>query len=349
MRIVVLGATGNVGTSVLESLAGDERVTSIVGIARRLPALDVPKVEWRSADIAVDALEPHVAGADAVIHLAWLIQPSRDQERLWRVNVEGSTRVFRAVADAGVPAVVYASSVGAYSPGPKDRPVDESWPTGGIRTSYYGRQKAEVERRLDAFERDHPQVRVVRLRPALTFKREAAVEQRRLFAGPFLPTPLVRPGRLPFIPDTPGLRFQAVHSLDVGDAYRLASLGDVRGPFNIAAEPPLDPQQLARVFRTRTVPVPRGVIRAAAALTWRLRLQPSSPGWVDMALNVPILDTGRARSELGWEPRFSGLDAIRAVVEGLQQRSGLPTPPLDADAGGRFRRHEVASRVGGTE
>jgi len=349
MRIIVVGATGNVGTSVLESLAADDRVTSIVGIARRLPTDHAPKVEWRRGDIGTDDLAPHFQGADCVIHLAWLIQPARDLDLLWRVNVDGSARVFRSVAEAGVPSLVYASSIGAYSPAPKARPIDESWPTNGIRTSFYARHKAEVERKLDRFEREHRDVRVVRLRPALTFKRESAAEQRRLFAGPFLPTPLVRPGVLPFVPDVPGLRFQAVHTADVGDAYRRAALGDTRGPFNIAAEPVLDPQELARVFKTRTLPMPRGLLRNVASLTWRLRLQPSPPGWVDMALLCPILDTARARLELGWEPRYTAVDAMREVAEGLQQRAGFPTPPLDHDAGGRFRKRELSSRVGGSE
>ena len=82
-----------------------------------------------------------------------------------------------------MPALVYASSVGAYSPGPKDRRVDESWPTAGIESSFYSRHKAEVERLLDRFERETPSVRVVRLRPALIFKREAASGIRRLFAA----------------------------------------------------------------------------------------------------------------------------------------------------------------------
>src|SRR5690348_13728532 len=132
MRLVVVGATGNAGTSVLDALAGDSDVHSIVGIARRRPTIAFPKTEFVSADVASDDLVPHFRGADAVVHLAWLIQPARDLDLLRRVNVAGSERVFRAAADAGVPAIVYASSVGAYSPGPKDRSVDESWPTGGI-------------------------------------------------------------------------------------------------------------------------------------------------------------------------------------------------------------------------
>src|ERR671917_807174 len=160
MRIVVVGATGNIGTSVLRSLENENSVESVLGLARRMPSLSVPKVEWASADVVSDDLVPYFRGADAVVLLAWLIQPSRDLTKQWMVNVEGSTRVARAVKEAGVPSLIYASSVGAYSPGPKDRRVDESWPTGGVPSSYYGRHKAATERILDSFEAAHPDVRV---------------------------------------------------------------------------------------------------------------------------------------------------------------------------------------------
>jgi nucleoside-diphosphate-sugar epimerase len=265
------------------------------------------------------------------------------------VNVDGSARVFRAVAEAGVPALLYASSVGAYSPGPKDRRVDESWPTGGVPTSFYSRHKAEVERLLDRFEQEHPHVRAVRLRPGLIFKREAASGIRRLFAGPFLPSPLLRPRLLRLVPDLPSLRFQGVHSLDVGDAYRLALVGDARGAFNVAAEPVLDPEQLARTLDARRVPVRPRVARVATSVAYRLRLQPTPPGWLDLALGVPLLDTTRAREELGWEPRRGADEALLELIEGLRDGAGLATPPLARDTGGPFRLRELAGGVGRRE
>ena len=346
MRVVVLGATGNVGTSVLHALGQGPGVEDIVGVARRAPSTRIPGVRWETADVVRDDLVPLLRGASTVIHLAWLIQPSRDRAATRAVNVGGSARVLRAVAEAGVPALVYASSVGAYSPGPKDRRVDEGWPTGGIRTSFYSRDKAEVERMLDRFESERPDVRVVRLRPGLIFKREAGAEIRRLFAGPLLPTPLLRPGLIPLVPDVDRLRFQAVHSLDVGDAYRLAVTGDARGAFNLAAEPVLDPAQLGRLLRARRVRVPAAALRAAAALTWRLRLQPAPPGWVDLALGVPLMDTTRAHSQLGWRPRRSAGEALQELLEGMRRGAGLATPPLEPGGAGPLRLRELFTGVG---
>src|SRR5918999_861151 len=257
MRVVVVGASGNVGTSVFRSPAAGRGGRSVGGIARRIPEGEFPKTEWRAADIARSPLRAHFQGADVVVHLAWLIQPGRDKQRLHEVNVDGSARVFRAAAAASVPAVVYASSIGAYAPGPKDRGVDESWPTTGIGSSFYARHKAETERLLDRFEDEHPDTRVVRLRPGLIFKREAASGIRRLFAGPLLPNFLVQRRLIPVVPAHPRLVFQAVHSYDIGEAYRLAIVReDARGAYNVAADPVLDPDELARTLDARTVRVP---------------------------------------------------------------------------------------------
>jgi UDP-glucose 4-epimerase len=346
MRVVITGATGNVGTSVLEALAGDDAVESIVGVARRVPELALPKVSWVAADVASDDLESIFAGADCVIHLAWLIQPGRDLETLEAVNVEGSARVFEATAAAGVGSLVYASSVGAYSPGPKDRRVDETWPTEGIPTATYATQKAGVEQRLDLFESKAPDVRVVRLRPALIFKREAASAIRRLFAGPLLPSPLVRRSLIPVVPAVDRLVFQAVHSRDVGDAYRLATVGDAEGAFNIAADPILDAQQLADALGAKPIPFHAGALRALVSLSWRLRLQPTGPGWLDMARAVPLMDTTRARTELGWKPKRGADDALIELLDGIRSNADFATPPLAHATGGPVRVKELLTGIG---
>ncbi len=349
MRVAVIGATGNIGTSVLAALTADAKVTSIAAVARRPAESAEPKVEWHSLDVTRDDLDRVIEGADAVVCLSWLIQPSRDLERVRATNVDGSRRVFEAAGRVGVPALLYSSSVGAYSPGPKDRAVDESWPTDGIETSFYSRHKAEVERILDRFEAEHDAMRVVRMRPALVFKREAASEIRRLFAGPFLPSPLVRRSLIPVVPKTDRLRFQAVHSLDVGEAFRLAVHAPVRGAFNLAADPVLDGDELGKLLGARPSRVHPGLLRAAASVTWRLRLQPSPPGWVDMALGVPIMSTARARDELGWTPRHSSGDALLELLAGLRDSAGADTPRLAPRAGGRFRTGEMRGGVGARE
>jgi nucleoside-diphosphate-sugar epimerase len=208
--------------------------------------------------------------------------------------------------------------------------VDESWPTEGTPTSFYARHKAEVESLLDRFQLEHSKTRVVRLRPGLIFKRSSGEEQRRYFLGPLFPRALAQRGALAVVPDIGGLRFQAVHTRDVAEAYRLAVVGDAHGAFNVAADPVLDARTLAEALGARVLPVAPAVARAAMAASWRLRLQPTPPGWLDMGLCVPIMDTTRAREELGWEPRHSSLVAIRDVLSGIASAEGEPTPPLES-------------------
>ena len=345
MKVVVTGATGNVGTSTVKAMSESQEVDEIVGLARREPTWAPPKTTWVEANVLSADLGEIFAGADAIIHLAWAIQPSRDAETLERINVDGSRRVFEAAAAAGVPKLVHASSVGAYSRGPKDEEVDESWPTEGTPTSFYSRHKVAVERELDRFDADNPETRVVRLRPALIFKDEAATEIRRLFVGPFLPNFLLRRGLLPALPRIDRLRFQAVHSEDVGQAYLRAVLANVEGAFNIAAEPPLGPEEMAERLGVRSFPVPTRVVRRLADLSWRMRLQPTPPGWLDMARNVPLMSSDRAREELGWEPRHSSVEALEELVEGMHEGRGAETPPLEADSASA-RLDDVKTGVG---
>jgi nucleoside-diphosphate-sugar epimerase len=346
MRVVITGATGNVGTSVLEALSEEPAVQEILGIARRRPEREFPRTRWVASDIAEDDLAPVFRGFDAVIHLAWLIQPGRDEAVTHRVNVLGSQRVFAAAAQAGVRSIVYASSIGAYSPGPKDRAVDESWPTEGVPSSFYSRHKVAVERQLDRLELDRPELRVVRLRPGLIFKAGAATEIRRLFAGPFLPRSLLRPGLIPVVPALPRLRVQAVHSLDVGEAYRLALVSDARGAFNLAADPVIGVGELTDILRARPLRLPTAAVRAAAAAAYHLRAIPTEPGWLDMALAVPIMDSGRARRELGWIPRRSSISALSELLDGMRRGTDFPTPPLARETSGPLRLREVLTGIG---
>ncbi|MDS0132203.1 MULTISPECIES: NAD-dependent epimerase/dehydratase family protein [unclassified Amycolatopsis] len=335
MRIVVTGATGNIGTGVVRALDADPQVETIVGLARR-PAEGVV-----TADVERDDLVPHLRGADAVVHLAWLFQPTRRPERTWRANVLGSMRVFEAAAAAGVPKLVYTSSIGAYSPRTDDEPVTEDWPTHGWPGAAYTREKAYLERYLDAFEGRHPKLDVVRMRPGFVFQRSAATEQRRLFAGPFVPGSLVR--LLPVVPDIRGLRFQIVHTDDLADAVRRAVTRPVRGAFNIATGPVVDPRFAADLLGARTIPVPAAAVRAAVEAAWRVHAIPASPGLFDAVMRLPVMSTARAESELDWQPGRDAAATLKDFLAGLREGAGAETAPLAPD---RHRLHEIATGVG---
>jgi nucleoside-diphosphate-sugar epimerase len=335
MRVVVVGATGNVGTAVLRRLSREPGVDEVTGVARRAPGTAAPYagVTWNQIDVggphAVNELTNAFAGATTVIHLAWQIQPSHDRARIRRTNVEGTANVARAAIRASVPSLVVASSVGAYAPAPKGHPVDEDWPTTGVRGSTYSRDKADVEDLLTDLEMANPDLRVVRLRPGLVFQPAAASQIARFFVGPLVPLSLLRFGRIPVLPTGPRLRVQAVDADDVAEAYVRAAMSDVRGAFNVAAaEPVLDAQSVAARFRARPMPVPVDVLRLAASLTWHARLQPTEPGWIRLLANAPLMSCRRAEIELGWRARSSALDAFTALVGAMAAGTGADSPPL---------------------
>ncbi|SHN48050.1 NAD-dependent epimerase/dehydratase family protein [Cryptosporangium aurantiacum] len=330
MRIVVTGASGNVGSAVVR--AALRSGAEVVAVARRIPPeRSAPSgTRWvrcdvgaRNADVVLRAA---MAGADAVVHLAWAIQPSHDRRRLVRTNLLGTDAVISAAEQAGVPHLVHASSVGVYSVGPKDRPVGEDWPTEGIHTSSYSRDKVAAERLLDAAEQRGVLPVVTRLRPALVVQRRAASELLRYFA-PALARPLVR-APLPVLPLPDRAVTQVVHADDVADGVLRILAARAGGAFNLAPEPPLRPEDLAAAFGGRRIPLPASVLRAGAAVTWATRLQPVDAGWVDLLLGHPLLDSARARDELGWTPRYRTTEALADVVGGIRAHAGGRGPLL---------------------
>lgn len=334
MRVVVTGATGNVGTAVVEALGAHPAVESILGLARRPTDWKPPKTEIRSVDVSIDDLGPHVRGADVVVHAAWRFQPTHRPDVTWDNNARGSVRTFEAAARAGVGALVHLSSVGTYAPGPADaKAVDESWPTTASGAAAYGREKSYVERTLDGFEADGRFDRIVRLRPAFIFQRRAAVEQLHIFANRWIPRRAARVDLLPILPLPVGLRFQVVHATDVARAVVAAATGSTSGPFNLAADPVVDTELLGAVLGARVVTVPRRAAAAAVGAAWSARLIGASPGLVDLFLSLPLLDSGRARTELGWMPQHGAEQTLIDLVGGLVAADIGPTPPL---GGGRW-------------
>lgn len=355
-RVVVTGATGNVGVAVMRALSRHPGVEEAVGLARHVPDVSspltaLPGTSWQSADVVADDLTAVFDGADAVVHLAWLIQPSRDLDRLWEVNVGGTARVLDAVARAGVPALVHASSVGAYSPSPRERTeplmVDETWPTHGVPTSAYSREKAYTERLLDAFEARHA-LRVVRLRPSLIFQADAASRIRRLFLGTLAPGRLIASGKLPLVPTVRGLWFQVVHTDDVAEAFVTAVVDEVSGAFNLAAAPVLSLDDVAEALEARPVTVPSAAVRGAVRAGWSARLQPIDVGWYDLARRSPLLDTTRAHRELHWSPTHSATATLRELLSSMAAGEGAATAALEGDED-RSRMRELATGQGAEE
>jgi nucleoside-diphosphate-sugar epimerase len=330
MRIVITGATGNIGTVVVQHLRA-EGTHDLVGLARRLPEGPESRgVDWRSIDLSTeachDALVEACTGADAVVHLAWGFQPSHDLAYLAELGVGGTRRVLRAVSETGVPHLVHMSSIGAYSPRKDDRPVDESWPTGGVRSSRYSRHKSAAERLLDQHEASGASTLITRLRPGVVGQRAAGSALLRYGMPALVPHKAL--DLLPVLPMDRRLTIPMVHTDDVAEAIVAVLHRRAGGPFNLAADTPVTASVVAEALGARLVHVPSAVIRAAMSAAWHARLQQVDTGWLDMGFALPTLDTARARRELDWAPTKDGPQVFAEVVEGMRKAAYGWTPVL---------------------
>lgn len=330
MRIVVIGASGNIGSAAVRELTA--RGHQVVGVARRKPDLpggsESASVHWEAADVETDPLLPLVQDADAVVHLGWKFQPTHDAAQTWRTNVLGTQRLIDAVRRAEVPALVVASSIAALSPKQDDRPVGEEWPTDGASTAAYCREKAYNERVLDIFEAQGSGTRVVRLRPAFVFQRSAASEQRRIFGGALARPVLFDRRFVPVLPLPRGLRMQAVHAGDVGQAVAAAVEREVRGAFNLAAQGVLTRSELGKLMHAPTIELPVAAVRAVLQAGWVTRALPVPGDLLTALMQVPTLSAERARRELAWRPRHDAVEAVAAMLSGAAHSAGSQLPPL---------------------
>lgn len=331
LTVAVTGPTGDIGRSLLRALERSERVTRVLGMARRPfdpGAHGWSKVSYREGDVldpgSVAAL---VADADVVVHLAFLIFGDRDQTR--EVNLRGSRNVFEAAAAAGIKRFVYTSSVAAYGFS-DDLPehVDETVPPRGTEAFYYSAQKAELERLLQEVLNEAG-VEIYIFRPVVVAGPDAlllvdSIAKSFQLGGRFpVERQLVKalPWVRPMLPD-PGVAMQLVHHEDVADALTAAIEG--QGPpgiYNLAAPDPVSLSEVARALGWRPLPIPAWAVPVAASAIERLqRFLPQDLAWINAMRRPLILDTSKARNEFGWHPHHSAHSALRetAIAARLQ-------------------------------
>lgn len=323
LTVAVTGPTGTFGFGLVPLLQADTRVAKVVGIARR--PFDPgqhgwTKMEYRRGDVRdPDVLEQAFRGADVVVHLAFLVVGG-SAETTRSVNVEGTLNAFRAAAAAGARRFVYASSVAAYG-FHRDNPVGlvEDWPTRPDARLFYAEEKAEIEQRLRDEAADLPDTALYLLRPSIVVGPHAVGAKARLPQPVAALAQLLYDGleRLPLrIPAlVPDLALQLVHEDDVGQALLKCVLAEgPPGAYNIAGDGVLSVRDVAREVDVLPLPFPAGVTRAAARALGRLPFLPAPAQWVEALGHPAIMDTTRAKTMLGWRPRYTGLEALRATL-----------------------------------
>jgi nucleoside-diphosphate-sugar epimerase len=328
LTVAVTGPTGTFGFGLIPLLEADERIGAVVGIARRPfdPAQHGwSKMEYRQGDVREpDTLEPAFEGADAVVHLAFMITGTASRETIRAINVEGTLNAFEAAVAAGAKRFVYASSVAAYGFYP-DNPVGmtEDWPTRPATRLFYAQEKAELERLLRDQANAHPDLALYLLRPPIVLGPHvvggkdvlpeplASLTQRALQFANRLPAPIPVP--------TPDLPMQFIHENDVGQALLKCVVADgPPGAYNIAGDGILTAADVVRELGFTPITVPAGISQAAARAASQVPLPsfvPPAAEWVEAASHPAIMDTSKARRELGWTPSYTGLEALRETLK----------------------------------
>jgi nucleoside-diphosphate-sugar epimerase len=326
LTVAVTGPTGTFGSGLVPLLQQDSRVGRIIGIARRPfdpRTRGWTKMEYRQGDVRdPSALSEAFAGADVAVHLAFMVTGAASRATIRAINVDGTLNTFRAAAGAGVERFVYASSVAAYG-FHRDNPVGmpETWPTRPAARLFYAQEKAELEHLLDSEQGRHPSLAVYRLRPPVVVGPHTIGGKTVLPAIPGLPRLTVDLGRLPRSPVplpvlAPKFPMQLIHEDDVGQALLLCTVAaGPPGAYNIAGDGVLTFADVAREFGFLPIGIPAGVTQAAAAAASRVRFLPPVAEWVEAASHPAIMDTTKARTELGWRPRYTALEALRTMLK----------------------------------
>jgi nucleoside-diphosphate-sugar epimerase len=327
LTVAVTGPTGTFGSGLIPLLEVDPRVERIVGIARRPfdpSARGWSKMEYRRGDVRdPEALREAFAEADVVVHLAFMITGTASRETIRAINIEGTLNAFSAAATAGAERFVYASSVAAYG-FHSDNPIGmtEDWPTRPAARLFYAQEKAELERLLRDQAQEHPGVGLYLLRPPIVLGPHAvgakdvlpgpvaAAAQQMLGLAKRLPMPIPVPA--------PDLPMQFIHEDDVGQALLACVVGaGAPGAYNIAADGVITVADVVRELGLTPVPVPAELASAAARAAASIPPLPFLPPvaeWVEAAAHPAIMDTTKAKRELGWEPKYSALEALRDTL-----------------------------------
>jgi nucleoside-diphosphate-sugar epimerase len=324
VTVAVTGPTGEIGISAVTALEREPAIDAIVGMSRGPfdpSSRGWVKTTYRQGDIldrdAVDAL---VAEADVVIHLAFVIMGSRDESA--PINLQGTRNVFEATVAAARPRrLVYTSSVAAYGyHSDNPTPLTEDVPARGSAEHYYSAQKAACEALLTEISVGSPLETFV-LRPCIVAGPSATaladVMPWNQLPGPLRAVVKSVPVLKPVVPD-PGVPLQLIHHDDVAAAIALAATTPAPpGAYNIAGDGVVTLADVAKALGGRPVRVPAVAASAASAAISRLPHVPSMLEWLHSARTSVVMDTTKARTQLGWRPRHSSAETLAALASAV--------------------------------
>jgi nucleoside-diphosphate-sugar epimerase len=302
--IAVTGVSGYLGRRLLDLLDVDPTVDRVIGIDVTPPAGGSPKLEFHEMDVRDARLAKILPGVDTLVHLAFVVDPMRDEERMRLVNIDGTRNVLEAGGATGIRKLVYTSSATVYGAhADNDFPLTESSPLRANPDFSSAWHKLETERMIEAFQEDHPEVLVTILRPAITF-------------GPNVQNFMSRMLEAPRVTSVKGYEppYQFVHEADVARALHLAVTRELPGAYNVAPDGWLTGDEVLSLSGKKRVELPEAVAFSLADRLWRAGLSEAPPGELNYLMHPWVVDNAKLKAT-GWRPEHTNQDALAEALE----------------------------------
>jgi UDP-glucose 4-epimerase len=310
MRYLITGGSGYIGGRLTDELSAREETEKIVDVDLRGPPRTWPKHEFVRADVRDrnkmrDLLERNEI--DCLMHFAFVLNPIRDEAKMYDIDVNGTQAVLQAAADAGVKHVIQTSSATAYGAFPDNpKPIAEDWPVRGAPDFSYAKHKADSDRIAQLWALQNPDALMTIVRPSIVF-------------GPSVDNYLVRAfDNNPFIPILDGVdeEFQLVHEDDVVSALIALLDGKHDGAFNLAGDGTLTWRRAAEVVGKKTRNISLKNMKRLNGALWKLHVpRTEAPaGNLDFIRYPWVVSTEKLKSTTGWRPKYDTLETLKVTM-----------------------------------
>lgn len=303
LTVAVTGAAGLVGSGLIHELCLDDRIERVLGFDVRPPATRHPKFVFDEVDIRNPALESRFNGVDAVIHLAFIMDPIRDEVLMRDVNLNGSQNVFKCAAKAGVGKIVYTSTAIVYGAHPDNEvPLTEESPLRANLDFSYPAHKLEVEYVVKEIRQEFPDLTFTVFRPAIVF-------------GPNADNTWSHQLEMPVIFGIRGYAppFQFVHEEDVRAALLFAIFNDLDGAYNLAPEGWLEREEVLEVVGRPTFEISESRAFSLSDKLWSAGLGEAPPGMLHYVMHPWVMAVDKLAAA-GFTCARSNRDALEATV-----------------------------------
>lgn len=307
-RVAVTGAAGLIGQRVLDHLAADGEIETILALDLRPPEGATEKIRFVRHDVRrplAEIFRRH--GVDAAVHLAFLVDPSHDRRREREINVGGTRRFLEACDEAGVQTALLASSATVYGAWPDNPPlIPENHPLRGKPGFAYVEDKLELEAMAARYAGEHPHCRVLLIRPTVVMGPRMDNYLSRFFLRPVA---FRAAGANPPVP--------VVHEKDVAEATWRILKEAPAGPYNLNSGEGVPLREALGMMGRRAIPLPPGILKAVARLAWTLRLRALSevpPAMTDYIRWPWTADGTKVERETVFRYRYTARQAIESFL-----------------------------------